>query len=312
MMRKGVIHRLILGLAFVGCFNITSVHAASMPPADNHAATKVLIEDSIKTVNHLVEADRIKLTLDAERPTGHTQIPIYIVRSKVLAEVPPNCACILVSGSAVRTLLVQLKASILFSDKALAMEQAGVLMAVVFLHELGHIRNGDHGAFLRRDTLGFVNLKGNADKDKELAADDFVIERLVCDSRCIKIENETNEVRMRIGFGLAAYLLDIGNPQPSDCLGGRILGLRCAFWDHGQSHPNFEYRLHRIAAAISGSATAELALEDFENVRERGARLIIVGPNGKRRVVEDGSVEYDELSELVRKLLEIAPIAKGN
>ena len=270
-------------------------HAQSATPLDQSVETRALAERSVAMVNRLVADDGIALSLGgAERDA----IPVYLVRDRTLARVPQGCRCVEIGGQGVRQMEAQI------AHSTLSAEDAAKLLAIILIHEIGHIRNGDHGAFLRRDGQVFLNNARNPDKDKEIAADDYVIEKLKVDP---DIVDDTSLSRMELGVAISLYLFDLSTQNSRDCFAGRVLGSPCIFWDHSQSHPNFEYRLLRINHALIGSPVSKQLLEDFEQGRVRSGSLVIVGPDGERRTIKEGDEDYEEWKSVLEQLPGMTP-----
>lgn len=67
---------------------------------------------------------------------------------------------------------------------------------------------------------------------------------------------------------LSSLSFVVSSEATLDCFGCRSLGDPRIFWDHGQSHPNLEYRLLLINHAISATAESQALLDSYEKARD--------------------------------------------
>lgn len=264
--------------------------AQPMRHPDASPETKALVKRAIAAVNELTASDSIRLSLKEDDDGA---IPVHLLRSTTIAEVPANCACIHLGGIGIRRMFKEVSSEPLLEDNMVH------YLSFILLHEIGHIHNGDHGAFITKKRAP-LNNDDNADKDREIAADDYVIDKLKFDP---DVADDQTMQKMLVGLALTSYnFIHSTKKSLDECFGGRVLGSPCIFWDHGQSHPNFEYRLLRINHAIHPSETSKRLLEDFENARKKAGSIVIVGPNGERRTIDEDDPDFEAFKSIIRSL----------
>ena len=215
----------------------------------------------------------------------------------VIAEVPKGCRCVHIGGAnferSFRTL----------TENNLLLEGDEVAMLVfLLLHEVGHVANEHYGAFLPKLEAATPNLDQTASKAHEEEADAFVGQILRreflrlgngddltaefdtyfgCsgfddpDSVCFGLRDPesaepgiTDVGFLDVVFFTWSLSFVISAEMSLDCFGCRVLGHPSYFWDHGQSHPNFQYRLLKIAHAITESPASLELIKEFEKGRK--------------------------------------------
>ncbi len=164
------------------------------------------------------------------------------------------------------------------------------MLALLLLHELGHIHFGHYGGFIPSDQATALNLNPTASKEREEDADAFAagILRDEIDSMG-RGEAYTPGVMAIIFVSSLSFV--ISTQASLDCFGCRVLGSPDIFWDHSQSHENLEFRLLKMNHAIAPSETSQQLLDDYERARDGGSRgsLRIITPEGSMRLVEPSS-----------------------
>ena len=177
-----------------------------------------------------------------------------------------QCNCVIVQVGRVSAWLSQQTGS----GEALLSIDIRKLIAYMLLHEMGHITHGD--VLGDETSTGNIsqaekfNLSPTTQKEHEVAADLYAAHAIAGAER----EKGTDR-------GLAAAQIDMTLSQLSwnlaehrlvDDFGGTALREPALFYDPGLSHPNLEWRILSVNAAISDSPTARKLLSDFESSRE--------------------------------------------
>lgn len=198
-----------------------------------------------------------------------SDIPVYIVESRdaqgTIIRVPENCRCVVIGSNEFNKNFARIA-----GEGPLIADHQSEMLTFLLLHELGHITQGDYGQFLPNYQSPALNLDANETKRREDAADLFAAEVLreqVVQFYDPEFDDYVMEAVWSTAF-LQALSFVISSRAAIDCFGCRPLGLPTIFWDHGRSHPNFEYRLLRINHMISPTELTQEMLAEFERHRQ--------------------------------------------
>ncbi|MGO4560094.1 hypothetical protein [Mesorhizobium sp. 2RAF21] len=246
----------------------------------NTEPTNAQIERAINIVNAAVRDPQLALFFSntTEGTADGDGIPVHHIRPDqarpVVAEVPASCRAIVISGVHFeRNFAVLSKDNVLMQDKQISM------LVFLLMHELGHITNKHYGAFLPATADAVPNKDETEAKARERQADDYVATILKREFGRLGNGNPPID-NYDLYFGtteaimfLSSLSFVVSSEATLACFGCRSLGDPRIFWDHGQSHPNFEYRLLLINHAISATPESQALLDSYEKVRnEAGAR----------------------------------------
>lgn len=236
----------------------------------------------------------------AQSPAGHTggirlvngwqketaasgkgmEIPVYLIHSQRAAasltqtlawiRVPEGRAAILIEEEAMDEALNGAKAA--GSETTLAIKGEECL-AVMLLHEAGHIANGDYGAFTEAVPvdLSSFNLHENVEKSREFKADAFAAQALGAAMKDTGGEFEVRLAAMTLGMCLSSWSFNLSKERLLDNFGATALNRPAVFWDKGNSHPNMELRILTILHLLMGDKTSAGLLDDFLAHRRAGS-----------------------------------------
>ncbi|MER9056981.1 hypothetical protein [Mesorhizobium sp. M0910] len=236
--------------------------------------TDAQIKRAIEIVNAAVRDPELVLFFSntTEDNASSDEIPVHHIRPDqarpVVAEVPAGCRTIVISGVHFeRNFAVLSKDNVLMQDKQISM------LVFLLLHELGHIGNRHYGAFLPATADAVPNNDETEAKARERQADDYVATILKREfSRLGNGNPPIDNYDLYFGTTEAIMFLSslsfvVSSEATLACFGCRSLGDPRIFWDHGQSHPNFEYRLLLINHAISATPESQALLDSYEKMR---------------------------------------------
>lgn len=242
-------------------------------------ALEAQVDKAIEVVNAVLKDPghvlfRFKLPDDEARTDS--AIPVYIVESRdaqdTIIRVPENCRCIVVGANEFNKNFARIAV-----EGSLIADHEAEMLTFLLLHELGHITQGDYGQFLPNHQSPALNLDANETKRREDAADEYAAAALreqVAQFYDPEFDDYVMDAVWSTTF-LQALSFVIGSRASIDCFGCRPLGLPTIFWDHGRSHPNFEYRLLRINHMISPTEINQDLLDAFEIGRKNAMPIIL-------------------------------------
>lgn len=264
--------------------------------------TKTQLRDAIAIVNRIVDDQNLKMTLAGDGGQQEGTIPVFAVKpsdaNRMVAHVRQGCRAILIGTQEFETTFSKLA-----DGNELLENNEKEMLALLLMHELGHIHLGHYGGFIPTDQPPALNLNLTASKRREEDADAFAAGILRREIAAIDKGEAYFPSLMVITF-VSKLSLVISTQAMFDCFGCRVLGSPDIFWDHSQSHENLEYRLLKMSHAIAPSETSQQLLDDYENARDESSRgsLRIFTPNGGMRRVEPGSEEFQEFEKLLSDL----------
>ena len=185
------------------------------------------------------------------------------------------CRCIVVQPAVFLSWLSEYSGSSADSGLELMELSAPHILAVLLLHEVGHILEGHAGRAFGTDTEAYT-LRRNAHKNREMAAD----------ARAAAALREAASDSDDFGRSWAAgwTIGQVGNLcfnltgiRLIDEFGATPLALPEVFLDNSSSHPNFELRMLEIRHQIHSNEETRAALADFKaHQRRSGDRMGIL------------------------------------
>lgn len=264
--------------------------------------TETHLTDAIEIVNGLVGDPELRLELATDGQVQGSDIPVFPVRpadaNGMVAHVRQGCRAILIGTQEFETTFPKLaEGNVLIEDHEKEM------LALLLLHELGHIHLGHYGGFIPSDQAPALNLNPTASKEREEEADAFAAGILRDEIDAMGTGEAYIPGVMAITF-VSSLSFVISTQASLDCFGCRVLGSPDIFWDHSQSHENLEYRLLKMNHAIAPSETSQQLLDDYERARGESSRgsLRIITPDGGMRLVDPGSEEFEVFEKLIGDL----------
>ncbi len=294
--------RLPRAIPVLGAVLILSAFARASASAQECSFEKRLIEPTetqlskaIEIVNGLVHDPELRLELAKDGDLEGSAIPVYAVKPRdangMVAHVREGCRAILVG-----TQEFELSFPKLAEGNVLLEGDENEMLALLLLHELGHIRHKHYGAFLPTGQAASLNLDPTASKKRETEADAFAA-RILSDEMDAMGRGEAYIPGVMVITFVSSLSFIISTEATLNCFGCRALGSPDIFWDHSQSHENLEYRLLKMNHAIARSETSQQLLNDYERARGESSRgsLRIFTPDGGMRLVHPGSGEFENL-----------------
>lgn len=147
-------------------------------------------------------------------------------------------------------------------------------LAVMMLHEVGHIANGDYGAFDEGvpPDLSSLNLRGGLEKSREFRADSYAAKAIESAVRSTGGNSDGRMAAMSLGMCLSSWSFNLSEERLLENFGATSLSLPSVFWDRGNSHPNIELRILTIQHLLHGNETSGKLLDDFLLHRRAGTK----------------------------------------
>ena len=252
-------------IAHANCFNDLRT-----PIDPNEDPFFIQLNKAIILVNELVDDDTLHLALlnlDESILENENTIPVSAVtynRSNgIVAQVPIGCREIIFGNTEFEEQVEQAK----FESQALYGNEENML-AILLLHELGHVEAGHHGEFVSIDKkAAVVNLDENQVKERERLADQFIVRYLKPQAQLAEKGEADFDALFLITF-LAQLSFEVSGQASIDYFGERVLNGRRIFWDHSYTHENLEYRLLKINHAINPTDVSKQLLSEYEKSRD--------------------------------------------
>jgi hypothetical protein len=264
--------------------------------------TETQLSEAIEIVNGLVDDPVLRLELAKDSEPEGSVIPVYAVKSsdanETVAHVRQGCRAILIGTQEFEGSFPKLA-----EGNALIEDHEKEMLALLLLHELGHIHHGHYGGFIPSDQGPALNLNPTASKEREEDADEFAA-GILRDEIAAMDKGEAYIPGVMVITFVSSLSFVISTQASLDCFGCRVLGSPDIFWDHSQSHENLEYRLLKMNHAIAPSDTSQQLLDDYEGARDESIRdgLRIITPDGNTHLVEPGSEEFEVFEKLIGDL----------
>ena len=174
-----------------------------------------------------------------------------------------ECRCIV----AQTTSLSRWLAAHLGTSEALLGLDTKNLLAYMLLHEAGHVVHGDAGSVLPSDMSGVKEARSSPQQvsNDESSADEFAAEAIVRALEQKGTDRGVAAAKLSVTLGQLSW--NLSAHRLLDDFGGTGLNKPSLFRDSGLSHPNLEWRVLVVNAAISKSEAARQLLEEFEKRR---------------------------------------------
>jgi hypothetical protein len=218
-----------------------------------------------------------------------TRVPVYLVGLDRpgrfgISFVPRGERCIFVDDEALSSLQKAVLGQI--PEQALCEDQE--LLALILLHEAGHIEHGDWGrVFPSQASSNTLNADETEGKKREIEADRFAAGQIKDGLRspptsrrvaaAARLENAVREVGFRLFLhrkkkdleSLRYEFDELLRREPGSSTGGTRSqsSESAAYLDAGASHPNLEYRLMRMHYEMFPTQGEKDILEQIENRR---------------------------------------------
>ncbi|MGK7654981.1 hypothetical protein ACSQ76_22090 [Roseovarius sp. B08] len=299
-------------ISVCGAFLIAVTFGVKPAPAQDCSFESRLIEptetqltDAVKIVNGLLGDPELRLELAKDGEVQGSEIPVFAVKPSdangMVAHVRQGCRAILIGTQEFEESFPKLA-----EGNVLIKGHEKEMLALLLLHELGHIHLDHYGGFIPSDQAPALNLNPTASKEREEDADAFAAGILRDEITAMDEGEAFIPGVMAITF--VSNLSVVISAQASlDCFGCRVLGSPDVFWDHSQSHENLEYRLLKMNHAIAPTDTSQQLLDDYERARDESGRgnMRIVTPDGGTRLIEPGSEEFEVFEKLIGDLEEL-------
>ncbi len=240
--------------------------AAHNPLADYRleAATeeRPLVEQAIKLANAVLQ-DRVPVRLSAawgdEESSG--SVPVYLIAS---SNVGSNDKVWIPDGE--HFVLVNQPALIEFLGGLTKRDNFPAVLAVILLHEVGHLVDPAAGTKTGRSTgdAGASKSASDASKDRELAADRFAADQLKAATK-IGESVPRFSAAIKVQSALAMLNFDVFSKRLLKHFGDQT---NAAYGDQSYSHPNFELRLLTVLNELSPTPQSKQLLDDFLQRRQ--------------------------------------------
>ena len=263
-------------LLLIGCDTARTSGSPTQPlPAGLIESTRyrnVVLESIIICNNSLSPSVRYHLapSWDSAAPI-HDTIPVFLVHGDELRQgeicfVPDGLRAIVVCADS----LDHLREIFAMDCDECSVFDDSTVLALVLLHEVGHIQAGDPGCYWNRGPLVLQGIENEIDKpmNKELLADYFVGQQLrdanllrPADERfsyTLELSRTAHSVAMNFAqrrFQISSRVLDVMTHQIGVLAGKREFDQSIAeeaangmsdsrpfYWDRGHTHPNIEFR----------------------------------------------------------------------
>lgn len=194
-------------------------------------------------------------------------IPVHLTTPEggrgLVASVPAECRAIVIDGNEFEKSYQNLS-----KNDVLLQGNEMYMLALLLLHELGHIQAGHYGAFIPVEGAATTNLDSTNDKKREEQADEFVGAMLRTQFLALE-KGEAIFTSVPLMALVSSLSFTISTRAALDCYPCRVIGSPELFWDYGQSHPNLQLRLMMLDHRINPTATSQEILDDFLEMRGR-------------------------------------------
>lgn len=254
------------------------------------------VKEAVSLVNAVVGPGGPSVTYGPVPQGDLLSVPLYLVQGEELGPldicfVPAGCNCIVVNAD----LLVEFDSIFSMSCDACDRVTRSNILAVLLLHELGHIADDSPGSYVSAGpfTLQDINMGRKRVEHPELAADLFA-GRLIREATL----ERRNRDRFFVGLDLldcistgasnffwtrqqydsealeavAAAIESVVEDSDPDQLGKKAATLpsntKHLYWDLGYTHPNLELRYLVLLDAILQSESTQEALSGYFELRD--------------------------------------------
>jgi hypothetical protein len=260
---------ILLALLAQGCGDSTPAAPDPLTEYRLDIATeeRPLVEDAIERTNAILQ-DSVPIRLQAgwRHSDAPDRVPVYLIGSY---NVGRDQKVWIPEGE--RFVLINQPALIDFLGGVTKRENFSSVLAVILLHEIGHVVNGDVGSYIGGEPLSkeTLNSQSTPSKNRELAADRFAASQL---KQAMKTGATIPRFSagMKVASSLVLLNFDVFSKRLLKHFGDQT---NAAYLDSGYSHPNFELRLLIVLNEISPTPKSQALIEDF-----LGQRSPPIGP----------------------------------
>ncbi|RXH38638.1 hypothetical protein XH99_00725 [Bradyrhizobium nanningense] len=205
---------------------------------------------------------------DKDRPATN-ELAVYLIAPTsppFVIQVPfKSCRCVFVQEPAFRKSLSAYSGK----PKQMLRIEPSHMLAFMLLHEVGHVENGNPGAY--DDRAADLNLTETEQKARERAADAFAARALVAASKDTKSTPGFLDA-MNVQLAVTNASWNLAAVRLLDHFGGSSLCAKDLFADRGLSHPNYELRVLTVNDIIANTPTSHELVSQFENCRAPASR----------------------------------------
>jgi hypothetical protein len=272
-------NRVCLGTCILFLFFPRTGYAKSLDPvtASGYTETKKgrpLITQAIGIANAILAASSsYKLRegwtpADKDKPATN-ELAVYLIARTLppfVIQVPfKSCRCVFVQQPAFRKSLSAYSGK----PKQMLRVEPSHMLAFMLLHEVGHVDNGDPGAF--DGGSADLNVTETEQKERERVADGFAARALVAASNYTKSTSGFLD-SMNVQLAVTNASWNLAAVRLLDRFGGSTLCAKDLFADRGLSHPNYELRILTVNDIIAHSPTSHELVRQFETCRAPTSR----------------------------------------
>jgi len=208
-------------------------------------------------------------------------VPVFVIRREDLGAselvfVPEGTKMIFVRDDAVDVLPERMFDR---GEDGLAVAQEAYL-AIVLLHELGHIHHGHSGrdAAAVEIPTGLVNIKDTISKSKEYEADAFAADQIKAAAYGDTADSGRLSAGMNLAMALSSISFNITGWLTVDNFGSSGVFAPQVYWDHGYSHPNLALRALVMNALLTKNSDAWDLVAEFDEARQRRPWHVVLKP----------------------------------
>lgn len=253
----------------------------------DHAQKYHLIEDdafrgdvdrAVAVVNYILD-DNVGFKLVPNwkaRPSGERSIPIYLVNIEPkgkygISFVPRDDGCVFIDAGLIPEI------NDLFSNgfKGRSEIETHVLLAIVLLHESGHLFQRKTGSYADSSTGETYNVLTTKTKEVEMEADSFAA-RLIREGKNPLSESNRFHAATTLSMALSKVSFNLTGYRVLMRSGDSVLGSPALFGDSGYSHPNLILRVLTMNYELLPIPEAKALLDEFLEKR-RSASDVLVG-----------------------------------
>lgn len=224
---------------------------------------KPMVAEAIQISNAILQDDvGIRLAPGWDFLPGENVVPVFLVREFNLAKTD-----VVFIPMGERFIIVNERQFIRFLENKTNDHSA--ILALMLLHEIGHILHGEAGSYYGSVDLSLADIKhagmGDSDqKNRELEADSFAAYQ-VREAMRAKQNPTRFFAAMKIFISLVGYAFNISSDQLLEHFGD-LSGSR--YLKEGYTHPNYEFRLRVLSFLISPNESSMKMVTDFLEQRE--------------------------------------------
>lgn len=233
---------------------------------------RTLVKKVVETANEVLGAGALQFRI-GWGPIRPATVPVYAVGDDGMGRLEimttyDECRCVVVQAGALAAWLAESHGK----REALVTIEPDDVLAYMLLHEMGHIRNGDHGAWdAPASSAPVPNLAATRDKDAEVAADRFAA---VAVKTAQAVSSTRAVTASMLAVAIATLSWNLQAHRALDDFGGTTLRKRQLFWDKGLTHPNLEWRILVVNDLIENTARTHQLVLDFEAGRQPSAQRL--------------------------------------